>query len=88
VNHPHSYKDVAKINRHETHALPPRPNRKKQIPIHVTMETTITKIQKHLDALKARNDKLAAENQKLKGTIAEMKSLNSRVRRIPKAAQQ
>ena len=26
------------------------------------MDTTITKIQKHLDALKARNEKLQAEN--------------------------
>jgi cell division protein FtsB len=49
------------------------------------MDTTITKIQKHLDALKARNEKLQAENQKLKSTVADLKSLNSRVRRIPKA---
>jgi len=49
------------------------------------METTIGKIQKHLDSLKCRNDKLAEENQKLKATISELKSLNSRVRRIPKS---
>lgn len=49
------------------------------------MESTIAKIQKHLDALQARNAKLLEENQKLKGTISELKSLNSRVRRIPKS---
>lgn len=48
------------------------------------MESTIAKIQKHLDALQARNAKLVEENLKLKGTISELKSLNSRVRRIPK----
>lgn len=51
------------------------------------MESTIAKIQKHLDTLQARNAKLVEENQKLKGTISELKSLNSRVRRIPKSQQ-
>ena len=49
------------------------------------METTIAKITKHLDSLQARNNKLAEENKKLKAAMAELKSLNSRVRRIPKA---
>lgn len=52
------------------------------------MESTIAKIQKHLDALQARNAKLVEENQKLKGTISELKSVNSRVRRIPKSQPQ
>jgi cell division protein FtsB len=43
-----------------------------------------TKVQKALDALKAKNEKLSAEATKLKSTIAELKSANSRVRRLAK----
>lgn len=48
------------------------------------MDSYVAKIQKHLDAIKDKNDKLISENQKLKQTIRELKSVNSRVRRIPK----
>lgn len=44
----------------------------------------MTKIHKHLDTIKAKNDKLVAENKALKDHIRELKSMNSRVRRIPK----
>lgn len=42
------------------------------------------KVQKVIDSLKAKNDKLAEENKKLKATIHEHKAANSRIRRIPK----
>lgn len=42
------------------------------------------KIQKQIDALKAKNEKLAADAKGLKQQIAELKSSHSRIRRIPK----
>jgi hypothetical protein len=44
------------------------------------------KIQKQIDALKAKNDKLVADAKGLKKHIAELKSSHSRIRRIPKPA--
>lgn len=50
------------------------------------MDSYVQKIHKHLDAIKAKNDKLTEENRQLKNTIKELKSVNSRVRRLPKTA--
>lgn len=49
-----------------------------------TMDSTVTKITKHLDTMTKKNEKLAAENAALKQKIADLKSVNSRVRKIPK----
>lgn len=43
------------------------------------------KVQKQLDALKSKQDKLVADNKALKKQLAELKSSHSRIRRIPKA---
>lgn len=48
------------------------------------MDAVVTKVQKHVDTLKAKNSKLADENTKLKQQLQEAKQLNSRVRRIVK----
>lgn len=48
------------------------------------MDSYVQKINKHLDTIKAKNEKLAEENRQLKETIKELKSVNSRVRRLPK----
>lgn len=48
------------------------------------MDSAVTKIQKHVDGLKAKNDRLAADNAKLKEQLATAKSINSRIRRIAK----
>jgi vacuolar-type H+-ATPase subunit D/Vma8 len=49
------------------------------------MDTGIViKIQKHLDQLKQKNVKLAEENTRLKKLVMDIRSTNSRVRRIPK----
>jgi len=48
------------------------------------MDSYVQKIHKHLDAIKAKNEKLTEENRQLKDTIKELKSVNSRVRRLPK----
>lgn len=44
----------------------------------------VNKIQKHLDQLKQKNVKLAEENTRLKKLVMDIRSTNSRVRRIPK----
>ena len=44
----------------------------------------VSKIQKHLDQLKQKNVKLAEENTRLKKLVMDIRSTNSRVRRIPK----
>lgn len=46
----------------------------------------IGKVQRHVDQLKTKNDKLAAEVAKLKTSLAEAKAAGSRIRRIPKKA--
>ena len=48
------------------------------------MDSYVQKINKHLETMKAKNDKLSEENRQLKETIKELKSVNSRVRRLPK----
>ena len=48
-------------------------------------DSLVTKVEKHLEAHRLKVQKLQEENQKLKSTIAELKSTHSRVRRIPKA---
>lgn len=42
------------------------------------------RVQKVIDSLKTKNEKLVQENKKLKNTIHEHKAANSRIRRIPK----
>lgn len=59
-----------------TPAAAPKP-RKPQAPLPA-------KVQKRLDVLEARNTKLSEDNKRLKQTMAELKSSNSRIRRIPK----
>lgn len=51
----------------------------------VPRDTLVTKVEKHLEAHRLKLQKIQEENQKLKATIAELKSTHSRVRRIPKA---
>lgn len=48
------------------------------------MDAVVTKIQKHVDTLKAKNAKLAEENAKLKANLTAAKQVNSRIRRIAK----
>jgi regulator of replication initiation timing len=48
------------------------------------MDSVVGKIQKHVDALKTKNTKLADENAKLKAQLTTAKQLNSRIRRIAK----
>ena len=47
-------------------------------------DSIVGKIQKHLDGLKAKNGRLAEENQRLKSQLQEAKATHSRIRRIPK----
>jgi len=42
------------------------------------------KIQKQLESLKAKNEKLAVSNKALKSQLQDLKSSHSRIRRIPK----
>jgi len=42
------------------------------------------KIQKQIDTLKAKNEKLIADTKELKQQVAALKSSHSRIRRIPK----
>lgn len=48
------------------------------------MDTVVTKVQKHVDSLKAKNSKLAEENTRLKAQLTTAKQINSRIRRIAK----
>lgn len=48
------------------------------------MDTIVTKVQKHVDTLKAKNAKLADENARLKAQLTSAKQINSRIRRIAK----
>lgn len=45
-----------------------------------------SKVQKHVDALAAKIQKLTTENAALKAQLHEARSSNSRIRRIPKKA--
>lgn len=47
-------------------------------------DTLVTRVQKHIDTLKCKNDKLVGENGRLKQQLADLKASNSRIRRIPK----
>lgn len=47
-------------------------------------DTLVGRVQKHIDALKQKNAKLAEENSRLKQQLAELKASHSRIRRIPK----
>lgn len=49
-----------------------------------SVDTIVSKVQKHLDQLKAKNTKLAEDNAKLKTQLTEARSSHSRIRRIPK----
>ena len=48
------------------------------------MDPAVSKIQKHVDQLKAKHTKLVDENAKLKAQLTQAKQLNSRIRRIAK----
>ncbi len=48
------------------------------------IDSVATKVQKHVDSLNAKIDKLTAENAALKAQLHEAKASNSRIRRIPK----
>lgn len=52
----------------------------------VATESVVAKVQKYVDALKAKNAKLADENAKLRAQLQEARASHSRIRRIPKAA--
>ncbi len=47
-------------------------------------DTLVSRVQKHIEALKVKNTKLTEENSRLKQQLAEIKASNSRIRRIPK----
>lgn len=47
-------------------------------------DPVVSRVQKHVDLLRAKHDKLAAENARLKAALAEAKTSGSRIRRIPK----
>lgn len=49
-------------------------------------DTLVTRVQKHIDALKVKNTKLVEENARLKQQLTDLKASNSRIRRIPKKA--
>lgn len=44
----------------------------------------ISRVQKHIDALKTKNTKLGEENARLKQQLTDLRASNSRIRRIPK----
>lgn len=49
----------------------------------MSMDSSIAKVLKQFESLKASKAKLVEENQKLKTQLAEYKSTNSRIRRVP-----
>lgn len=49
-------------------------------------ETIATKVQKHVDSLHVKIQKLTEENAALKAQLHELRASNSRIRRIPKKA--
>jgi hypothetical protein len=53
-------------------------------PAVAAADPVVSRVQKHVDLLRAKHDKLAAENARLKAALAEAKTSGSRIRRIPK----
>lgn len=53
-------------------------------PASKAIDSVATKVQKHVDGLNAKIEKLAAENAALKAQLHAAKASNSRIRRIPK----
>ena len=49
-------------------------------------ETIAGKVQKHVDSLHIKIQKLSEENAALKAQLHELRASNSRIRRIPKKA--
>lgn len=47
-------------------------------------DSLVSRVQKHIEGLKARNNKLVEENARLKQQLAELKATTSRIRRIPR----
>lgn len=47
------------------------------------LDAPLQKLVTYTNNLKAKNDKLAEENARLKGDLSKAKSSNSRIRRIP-----
>lgn len=45
----------------------------------------VSRVQKHIDGLNAKNAKQAEEIVRLKKQLADLKALQSRIKRIPKA---
>lgn len=56
----------------------PAPKRPKKQPIFHP------KVQKQLDSLRAKNDKLSEDNKALKQALSDFKTSHTRIRRIPK----
>ena len=56
---------------------PVAPKKKRVVPMH-------PKVQKTIDSLKAKHDKLLNDNKALKKQLQALKSQHSRIRRIPK----
>jgi hypothetical protein len=55
-------------------------------PAASSSDPVVSRVQRHVDLLRAKQDKLVAENARLKAQLAEAKAAGSRIRRIPKAA--
>lgn len=55
-------------------------------PAKPSSDPVVSRVQRHVDLLRAKQDKLVAENARLKAQLAEAKAAGSRIRRIPKAA--
>lgn len=53
-------------------------------PTSKIIDSVATKVQKHVDSLNSKIDKLVAENAALKAQLHQAKASNSRIRRIPK----
>lgn len=53
-----------------------------------SVETLASKVQKHVDGLHAKIAKLTEENAALKAQLHAARASNSRIRRIPKKAEQ
>lgn len=49
-------------------------------------DTILSRVQKHIEALKIKNAKLVEENARLKQQLTDLKASHSRIRRIPKKA--
>lgn len=49
-------------------------------------DSLVAKVEKHVEAYRAKIQKLQEENQRLKAALSQVRNVNSRVRRIPKKA--